>query len=337
MAGKQPAPGPPGSGFEEEDVMKDLSFTGLNTIQDQMEQLQMSMADEYDRLKAEWKKYLKDKEEMDRIRGRITSVSVSELDRLKLNVGGRRFEIRATCATKNTYFRSLLSGTFTPADQDGFYFIDRDPEYVQVVMNFLRDGQIDLNDFNDRQLARIRQDAEFYMVQELQTEIDTFRTARKSGEGINLLSVNTQRPVTDCFNGVFIEINVTRPNFKLHSISFVAGERRKIVGEAFLKEGGIDSAGQLRRIGTVEQQVDKGQLVCINFSAVPLPTGTYVVGVYSVSCPTAIAVCPIRESQREQPGFVITRSYHTANQKGAFNQRAGDNEFDFSGELSVSY
>lgn len=321
----------------EEDHVADLSLTGLPIMHEQMVQLERTMADEYDKIKERWIEYAKDKEELDRIRNRIASVSVNELDRMKLNVGGSRFEIRATCAKGNTYFRSLMSGTFQSADADGFYYIDKDPAYVQVILNYLREGTVDLSEFTDKQLARIAGDAEFYMVQDLQSEIDNFRKVRRSGERITLCQVNMTRGVTDCFNGLFFELNVMKKEFKLHSISFVAGERRKIVGEAYVKEGPLDSAGQARKIGVVEEQVEKGQLVAISFSAIPLPMGTHTIGVYSVSCPTAIAVCPRKESKRQFAGFTMERSFHTANQKGFFNQRAGEDEYDFSGELAVSF
>jgi len=314
----------------------DLDPTGLSTIQEMMDQLQRTMADEYDKLRTQWNIYLRDKEEMDRIKARLQGVNVKETDRLKLNVGGTRFEIRQSSTKNNTYFRSLVSETFAEADKDGFFFIDRDPTFVPVIMSYLRNGSIQLGRYTDTELAAIHEEAEFYMMNDLMTDIDGYRSKRRAGDGIATCSVNATRPVTDGFNGVFFEINVTKKDFKLHSISFVAGERRKMVGEAYWREGSLDSAGNMRKMGAVEQQVEKGQMVTINFSAIPLSVGVHTIGVYSVSCPTAVAACPVRESQRVHNGFTIVRSYHTTNQKGHFNQRTGEDEFDFCGELAVS-
>lgn len=314
----------------------DLDASGLVTIQEMMDQLQMTMAGEYDKLKTQWSIYSKDKEEMDRIKARLQGVNVKETDRLKLNVGGTRFEIRQSCTKNNTYFRSLVSETFTEADKDGFFFIDRDPTCIPMIMSYLRNGTIAFNRFSDSELEGIREDAEFYMMNDLMSDIDAYRSKRRSGDGIAACSINASRPVTDGFNGIFFEINVSKKDFKLHSISFVAGERRKIVGEAYWREGSIDGQGNMRKIGVVEQQVEKGQMVTVTFSAIPLNPGMHTIGVYSVSCPTAVAVCPRREAQRQFPGFTVERTYHTTNQKGHFNQRAAEDEFDFCGELAVS-
>ena len=315
----------------------EASDSQLPQIENLLAELTHSIEREHGNLKNMRNQLMREKTDVDSIRAKITSVSVNEVDRLKLNVGGRRFEIRASSVIKNTYFRSLLSGTFTPADPDGFYFICRDPEYVQVIMNFLRDGRVDLTDYTDRQLARIRDDAEFYMVKELQALIEAHRAARRSNEGVIICAVNTARSITHCFNGIFFEINVQRRDCKLHSIAFVAGERRKIVGEAFHKDGPMDSPGSLRKIGEVEQQVDKGQLVCVNFSAMALEQGVHTLGVYSVSCPTAISLCPRKESTRQYSGITLGKSYHTTDQKGNYGKRAGEDEFDFSGEIAVSF
>lgn len=314
----------------------DLSGSGLVTIQEMMDQLQRTMADEYDKLKLQWSIYARDKEEMDRIKARLQGVNVKETDRLKLNVGGVRFEIRQSCTKNNTYFRSLVSETFAEADKDGFFFIDRDPTYVHVIMSYLRNGSVQFGRYSDSELDAIREDAEFYMMNDLMADIDAYRSKRRSGDGIATCSVNAGRAVTDGFNGVFFEVNVTKKDFKLHSVSFVAGERRKIVGEAYWREGALDSPGNMRKMGVVEQQVEKGQMVTINFSAIPLAPGIHTIGVYSVSCPTAVSVCPRREAQRQFSGFTIERTYHTTNQKGHFNQRAGEDEFDFCGELAIS-
>ena len=99
--------------------------------------------------------------------------------------------------------------------------------------------------------------------------------------------------------------------------------------------GSIDSPGLPRKLGVVDQQAEKGQPVCISFSAFPLAPGTHTIGVYSVT--SAISVCPRVDSTRQFGGFTIEKSYHTANQKGHFNIRAGEDEYDFCGELSVSY
>ena len=320
-------------------VVQDLDMTGLPVINESMTSLHSILNQEYQRLKDQWAQLLAERDALDKIKNRIQSVSVTELDRLRLNVGGQRFEVRATCVQKNTYFRTLLSGTFTPADQDGFYFIDRDPQFVHVIMQMLRDGDVELSPFNDTALERIRADAEFYMVQDLVAKIDRARSARRAGSGIARVPINREPNLPlSSFNGIFFEVNVLKRDMVLHSIAFVAGESRKIVGEAYLKEGGIDSAAQPQKIGDVAQQVDQGGLVTISFSAMPLPKGVVTIGVYSSSCPTAVAVVPEAAGSKDfsADGLMLGHTYHTTNPRGHWTKQAGRDEFSFVGELTVS-
>jgi hypothetical protein len=298
--------------------------------------LQTMMDEEFETLKSKWAEYERAKEELDRLNGLLSNVVAKETDRLKLNVGGMRFEIRLSCVMSNVFFKSLASGTFADADRDGFFYIDRDPMYMPVIMSHFR-KTVDLTEFSDADIDGIREEADFYMVQDLVDDIDAHRLKKLSAEGILISGINKQRPVSHAFNGVFFEINVIKKDFKLHSISFVAGESRKIVGEAYYKEGGIDSPGQPVKICVVETMATKGSLVTIQFSAIPLALGTHTIGVYSVSSPGAVAVCPRAESSRQFNGFTLEKSYHTTNSKGYITSRTGENDYDFCGEVAVSF
>jgi hypothetical protein len=320
-------------------VVPDLDDLTLRGVHDNMGTLHSAFEAEYARLKECWAQLLAERDQLDMLRARIQSVSVKENERLKLNVAGKRYEIRRTCVQKNTYFRSLLSGAFAPADDDGFFYIERDPTHVNSIMNVLRDGDTDLDRFTERELDKVRTDAEFFMVQELSSKVDRQRTTRRSGDGVVVCSVNRDASVVSHFNGVFFEVTVLRRDLRLHSIAFVAGETRKMVGEAFLKEGSIDSTALPRKIGDVEQAVEKGQLATINFASIPLTGSVYTIGVYSSSCPTAIAAVPTNAATRDfnHSGFVVGKTYHTTNPRGHWTKRAGDDEYDFVGEVSVSF
>lgn len=332
------APDPDVEPLDDEDRPGALETTGLPQLKDSMSGVRRLMEDEYERLRAEWAKLLAERAAINKIKDRIQSVTVGEHDRLRLNISGKRFEIRASCVLKNTYFRSLLSNTFAPADSDGFYFVDRDPTFAMVIINQLRDNNVTLDDFNDQQLKKIRDDAEFYMVGDLTTRVDRELAARRTGKGIVALSINRDVPSTLSFHGVFIEFAVTKRNLALHSISFIAGETRRIHAEAFCIEGSMDGAVRPSKVGEVEMDVTKGQLVAISFSTVALTGNTYTIGVYSTTCPTAITACPTTMSTRDygRNGIVVERSYHTTNARGHWTKRAGQDEFDLVGELGIS-
>lgn len=63
---------------------------------------------------------------------------------IKLNVGGHTFATaRSTLEAQSTYFQRLLSSQFTDLDASGEAFIDRDPRYFHLILNFLRSGMVE--------------------------------------------------------------------------------------------------------------------------------------------------------------------------------------------------
>ena len=307
---------------------------GLGHIENKMGELQMLMTTEYVKLKEAKEEFAKMKEYYDNLAQKIKSTMPREDERLKLNVSGSRFEIRESIAVKNMFFKTLLSGTFATKDSDGNFYIDRDPVYVRVVLNFLRDGTVDLASFTPRELAALRGEAEFYMVPELQGRIDEINASDSTG--IVTMSCNTQiTNFSHAFNGIFFEVTFKR-DVKLHAISFVAGERRRIPCQALYREGGLDGSGDTHRICEVHQAADRGELVPMAFSTLSFSAGTYTFGLYSTS-PNAIACCPIETSRREtNPNVVLGKTYHTTNARGDWGRRAGSDDVDFCGELMLS-
>ena len=89
--------------------------------------------------------------------------------RIKLNIGGKRFETsRGTlCMQPDSMLAAMFSGrhALTP-DEDGSYFIDRDGKHFGHILNFLRQGtiQVELNTDPARALAI---EAEFYGLSDL--------------------------------------------------------------------------------------------------------------------------------------------------------------------------
>lgn len=65
--------------------------------------------------------------------------------RVKLNVGGSRFEttVATLTAHPDSYFGAAFSGRHTvQLDEDGCYFIDRDGRHFGAILNFLRTGKL---------------------------------------------------------------------------------------------------------------------------------------------------------------------------------------------------
>ncbi|CAG9859483.1 unnamed protein product [Phyllotreta striolata] len=85
-------------------------------------------------------------------------------DILHLNVGGKRFTTsRQTLSLiPDTFFTALLSGRISSLrDEKGAIFIDRDPKFFSIILNYLRTREIDLQGVEIRAL---RHEAEYYNV-----------------------------------------------------------------------------------------------------------------------------------------------------------------------------
>ncbi len=60
---------------------------------------------------------------------------------VKLNVGGRRFELALQTANAFGYLRARLNACFSrETDDDGYVFIDRDPLLFEILLQCVRDN-----------------------------------------------------------------------------------------------------------------------------------------------------------------------------------------------------
>jgi len=95
---------------------------------------------------------------------------------IKLNVGGQIFETSVHTVTK--YPGSMLCAMFShtkngispmPTTRDGHYFLDADPEYFRIILNWLRLGEIVTEDSNS--LKGVMALANYFGLEELMEEI----------------------------------------------------------------------------------------------------------------------------------------------------------------------
>lgn len=88
-------------------------------------------------------------------------------DIVNLNVGGTRFSTsrQTLCSIQDSFFSSLLSGRIpTCRDETGALFIDRDPKYFSIILNFLRTKELELNGVD---ISSLRHEAEFFGISPL--------------------------------------------------------------------------------------------------------------------------------------------------------------------------
>ncbi|CAO4367724.1 unnamed protein product [Caenorhabditis nigoni] len=84
---------------------------------------------------------------------------------VKLNVGGTIFQTTKSTLTKlNGYFKTMLETRKPIAkDESGAIFIDRDPTYFRLILNFMRDGHVNLQKYSE-DVKEIEREAEYYLL-----------------------------------------------------------------------------------------------------------------------------------------------------------------------------
>jgi hypothetical protein len=93
---------------------------------------------------------------------------------IKLNVGGAHFE--AWKSTLLKYPDSMLGRLFTTSSQlakpneDGEYFFDRNPDYFNAILNYLRSGKVMLNDSMSYDL--LDEELQFWGYDVKETDVD---------------------------------------------------------------------------------------------------------------------------------------------------------------------
>ncbi len=107
-----------------------------------------------------------------------TSASANKLTSLtpnhryvKLNVGGRLFSTSIDTLTKqDNMLRAMFSGRLDlTTDLDGYVLIDRCGKHFELILNYLRDEDLDLNleNLTEFELYEILKEAKFYCIQPL--------------------------------------------------------------------------------------------------------------------------------------------------------------------------
>lgn len=94
---------------------------------------------------------------------------MSNVDKVVLDVGGVLFHTRKSTlinsAHPSAFFESLLS------NEEDIYFIDRDPNSFSIILNFLRQNNLNLHIYDAYMLDFLLSEAQFFNLQNLQTEL----------------------------------------------------------------------------------------------------------------------------------------------------------------------
>jgi hypothetical protein len=93
-------------------------------------------------------------------------------DKIRLNIGGTVFVTSLDTMTleKNTFFSAMFSEEFhQQPDDDGEYYVDRDPTYFRIILNHLRGVDIKkaLSGLNQWEKSLVQQEVEFYQIESM--------------------------------------------------------------------------------------------------------------------------------------------------------------------------
>jgi hypothetical protein len=93
---------------------------------------------------------------------------------MRLNIGGRRFEVLRSTLMKSGALSDMISGTLLwAAEPDGSYFLDTDPDAFEHVLRFMRRPSIfplfwsKSEGFDYAQYHRVQTEAEVFKVDAL--------------------------------------------------------------------------------------------------------------------------------------------------------------------------
>jgi hypothetical protein len=95
--------------------------------------------------------------------------------KVKLSIGGQLFTTSIqTLLKERSMLSAMFSGQFNlEPDEDGSYFIDRDPKHFATILNYLRTGMLILKeDQSSAELKEFRLEAEFYQVEGLLKQLE---------------------------------------------------------------------------------------------------------------------------------------------------------------------
>ncbi|KAL6066734.1 BTB/POZ domain-containing protein KCTD3 [Balamuthia mandrillaris] len=137
----------------------------------------------------EWQKFQAEREQLRQER-QLFEQTTQKLENaqcsapIKLDVGGQVFKtsLRNLLKEPHSFFAVMFSGAWTAqADENGCYFIDRDPKHFRVILNYLRTGEVVLPQ-DPEAVAELLKEVEFYQLSSLWQEIESQRHNNKKAQ-----------------------------------------------------------------------------------------------------------------------------------------------------------
>jgi hypothetical protein len=90
----------------------------------------------------------------------------SAKNKIRLDVGGKQFTTSKSSLLRleGTYFHAMLSSGKWQPDEDGVYFIDRNPKHFDLILDFLRTGELSFKGLDEVAIEKLEKDLDYYMI-----------------------------------------------------------------------------------------------------------------------------------------------------------------------------
>eukprot|EP01125_Pyxidicula_operculata_P013109 TRINITY_DN4339_c4_g1_i2.p1 TRINITY_DN4339_c4_g1~~TRINITY_DN4339_c4_g1_i2.p1 ORF type:complete len:323 (+),score=65.66 TRINITY_DN4339_c4_g1_i2:42-1010(+) len=177
-------------------------------------------------------------------------------ERMRFDIRGRKYTISKEhlLRWKDTYFYALMDTKFKPDEKD-CYFIDRNPQNMDLIFDYFQCGELDLNGLNDHQKKKLYEDLDYFQIPKPEKPASliskvTFDLSRKNPRvniSNNVLSINTSSALWATIFGLshpvdamvmYWEIQVQNHGGAGH-IRVGIANRKKFNLESYV--GGVDS------------------------------------------------------------------------------------------------
>eukprot|EP00043_Microstomoeca_roanoka_P018928 m.207020 g.207020 ORF g.207020 m.207020 type:complete len:378 (+) comp16912_c2_seq3:262-1395(+) len=156
---------------------KEDARTGLQRLIAKQQELASVVEEEIKQLEQERAEFEAEKAAWAVLSNKLDATVIPK-SRIKLDVGGTIFATSKATLTqdKSNFFAGMFSGRHEIApEEDGSFFVDRDPFVFRHVLNYLR-GQAPKFEYLDtKDMAALQEDAEFYQVTGLLEEMTRFQ------------------------------------------------------------------------------------------------------------------------------------------------------------------
>lgn len=138
-----------------------------NVEQDKVKDAEMDLDRKKEKLELFQKKLQQQELFLDDLKNQVNYVSTDGQTQISLNVGGTKFvtTLDTLLRENQTLLRSMFSDTV--GKPWGEVFIDRDAKHFALILNYLRNGHVHLQQMTEQELRELRDEAKFYKIETL--------------------------------------------------------------------------------------------------------------------------------------------------------------------------